>query len=108
MLFVDSSTAILGSDMNVSIVLMNLATGTKYHHLSFDNPGTEKVLFNVPALHLDSQTLILGSSICPSLYSFHYNIPAVKSDFVNMSSADIFESKANVYLNDSLRFGTVF
>lgn len=91
--------------MNVSILLMNLATGAKYHQLSFDNPGTEKVLFNVPALHLDSQTLILGTSICPSLYSFHYSVPAIKSDFVNSTSADIFESKENIYLNDALRFG---
>lgn len=102
----DNSTAILGSDMNVSIILMNLATGTKYHQLSFDNPGTEKVLFNVPALHLDSQTLILGTSICPSLYSFHYTIPAIKSEFVDSTSADIFKSKENIYLNDAIRFGT--
>ena len=108
LLYVDNSTAILGSDGNVSIVLINLATGVKYHQLSFDNPGTEKVLFNIPALHLDSQTLILGSSICPSLYSFHFNMSAVKSDYVGMSSANIFESKQNIYLNDSIKFGMQF
>ena len=102
--FVDDSTVIVGSDANVSLALFNIATGHKYQQINFEvSESVKKQLFNVCTLHADSHTLLVGSSVEPALYSFHYALPP-RADTAS-STETLITSKANAYASDALAFG---